>query len=1111
LKDYPVPTFFRTFRFCSTIFGLVASVGVVSLSAAGVRRPAVSSATVSESDIVPGVVVVKLRGEISQEGGTLGKNEGTLSRLLARAGVTDMQQMFPPHRSAAKLPAGSDTVGLERLFLMRLAAPNDPRSVSAMLSRAAGIEYAEPKYMQWITATPRDPRTVSAMLARAAGIEYAEPKYMQWITATPRDPRTVSAMLSCAAGIEYAEPKYMQWLTATPGDPQSVSAMLSRAAGIEYAEPKYMQWITATPNDPHLAWQNDALSRMNVFTGWGLVKGSPGVPIADIDGGTDWRHEDLLANVHINALEDVNKNNQFDEADINGIDDDGNGFVDDVVGWNFTNDSNDPRGFGATPQSYAHGTATASHFGAVTDNNLGMAGSSWNCSLLPVCTASPTTENGIQYGYEGVVYAFRNGAKVINCSWGRIGGFSRFEQDVITAATSAGALVVAAAGNENLDHDISPHYPSNYRGVLAVGAVYSTNDEKASFSNYGVTVPVYAPGVNIFSAFPGGGYGNGGSGTSYSSPLVAGLAGLIIVQHPDWTPARVAAQIRSTADAIDAVNPVYQGLLGRGRVNFARALTESHPALDLASVQASTPDGRKLFLVGDTIVISAEVRNPMSLPATSVQFTVTASNSMLQIIAGTATVSVIAPDEQVRLPDFRLRVGELSYAREVAIRIRWQIGGSEGDGDALRVMLFPSMPVWLMDFEGTGIGLFSVKAVTRDVAWAAGGNALGSAPMAMRTVNGGQSWTKVTGNMPNADLYCVTAIDQQRAWAGTGDGRIVATVDGGSTWTVQSYPGRQSPFINAVWMFPDGTGYAQGDPPGNMAAPLPADSRFIVLKTTDFGVTWAHLVNEPPGNAGEAGWNNSFWWTDAAHGWFGTNSNRVWRTTDGGVSWGSAPTGSTNSYGVAFSDVNNGLAVHDAGAVSRTSDGGVTWSGAVSPTTDQCAGVALVAGSANAWVTSGSTPYQSRNGGVSWSAETLFPFTGSISHLSFADTMRGWAVTSDGEVLRYDPSALTPVDEQPAEGVPELYRLEQNFPNPFNPSTTIVFHLPESGRVTVTLFDLLGREVRVLADADYGAGVHRVKFDGSGLASGAYVYGLVVRGGNGAETFRRARTLLLIR
>jgi len=155
--------------------------------------------------------------------------------------------------------------------------------------------------------------------------------------------------------------------------------------------------------------------------------------------------------------------------------------------------------------------------------------------------------------------------------------------------------------------------------------------------------------------------------------------------------------------------------------------------------------------------------------------------------------------------------------------------------------------------------------------------------------------------------------------------------------------------------------------------------------------------------------------------------------------------------------------------------------------------------------------YRSGNGGQSWSSQALFPITGSLSHLSFADSSTGWAVTSDGEVLRYDPSTLTSVDGQLAETLPDGYRLEQNYPNPFNPSTTIQFHLLQAGRVTLTLFDLLGREVRVLADAEYGPGGHGVRLDGSGLASGTYVYRLVVRSGSGAESFRRARTLILLR
>ena len=394
-----------------------------------------------------------------------------------------------------------------------------------------------------------------------------------------------------------------QGLLGSGRDPREVSARIARLPGVEYAEPKYFQYLDIAPNDPQIANQLAAFTRLNLPDGWGLGKGDRKVVIADVDGGTYWQHEDLSPNLWINSAEDINHNGKFDPlpadqgGDLNGIDDDGNGSVDDIIGWNFTNNSGDPSGI--QPKSYAHGTATASHFGAATDNNIGMAGSSWNCSLMPICTASATTDNAIQYGYEGIVYAYRNGAKIINCSWGHVGGYSQAEQDVIDAATQGGALVVAAAGNDQLLCDLNPQYPSSYRNVLSVGATNSTNDAKAWFSNYGSTVPVYAPGVSIWSALTNGGYGNGGDGTSYSSPLVAGIAGILKSVHPSWSPRQIATQLRVTADPIDgSLNPGLTGLLGHGRVNAARALAESHPGIEILNASMKTPSGKKIFRFG---------------------------------------------------------------------------------------------------------------------------------------------------------------------------------------------------------------------------------------------------------------------------------------------------------------------------------------------------------------------------------------------------------------------------------------------------------------------------------------------------------------------------------
>jgi len=887
-------------------------------------------------------------------------------------------------------------------------------------------------------------------------------------------------------------------VTLTPGlDPWTVAEELSALPEIEYAEPKYVHRLHDSPNDPLLANQASAFTRISAYGAWTLAKGNSSVVIADVDGGTDWRHEDLRGNVHVRPGEDANHNGVFDAADSNGVDDDGNGFIDDVVGWNFANDSGDPSGLSAVPQSYMHGTATASHCCAVTNNGVGMAGSSWNCSLMPVCAASPTSDNSIAYGYEGIAYAFQNGASIINCSWGRLGGFSQFEQDVITAALNAGVLIVAASGNDASNNDLVPHYPSDYNGVLAVGGTNSTDDMKASFSNYGKTVEVYAPSVNIFSAYAGGGYGSGGSGTSYASPLVAGLAGILMAAHPDWTPAQVAAQIRTTADPIDNVNYSYAGSLGRGRVNFLRALTETHPALDLVSGSLLTTRGKKLFIAGDTLVLSLRLRNAGLVSASGCQVTVLSSDSALQVLNGDASLGPLNPGEEAVVPEMRFRVGSLSGVREAVVRALWTYEGTAQDGAVFRAILFPSTPLWSLQLEGASASLFSVSAANANVVWAAGGNGSASSPVVLRSTNKGSTWEVVSASLQGYDFYCINAIDAQRAWVGSSDGHILATTDGGTSWSDQTYPGRQSPFINGIKMFSDGTGYAMGDPPG--------DGKFVVLKTTDFGSTWAHLASEPGLTSTEAGWNNSFWWTDQNHGWFGSNKSRIWRTTDGGTTWASAGSGGVNSYGVAFSDNEHGIAVHDYGFVARTTDGGATWSAVTLPTTDQMAAVTAVVGGQAAWVTDGEAPFHSRDNGATWITEALYPFSGSITHMSFADTTLGWAVTSNGEILCYDPVTLTGVPG--VREIPASFVLEQNWPNPFNPRTTIGIRQQAVGSrwMKLAVYDLLGREVAVLVDEEKQPGAYTVTWDASGISSGVYICRMT------AEGFVDSRKMLLLR
>jgi photosystem II stability/assembly factor-like uncharacterized protein len=574
-------------------------------------------------------------------------------------------------------------------------------------------------------------------------------------------------------------------------------------------------------------------------------------------------------------------------------------------------------------------------------------------------------------------------------------------------------------------------------------------------------------------------------------------------------PAQIAAQIRATADPIDDLNPSYAGLLGRGRVNFARALTEVHPVLDVQTAAAVSLNGTPYVVVGDTVRASFTLRNVMTPAAINVEFRISSSDPLtLSTLAGAAsqqTVAEVPGGQSTALADFLLRAGSVETPRTVAIRLDWTINGTEKDAFTIPLTVLPARPLWVEDVSPTTSTLFSVRAANRNTAWAVGGNGVG---VVIRTADGGATWTDATGNLSSGALYCVTALDSLRAWVGSGDGAIFATSNGGMSWVEQTYPGIRSPFINGVWMFPDGRGYAQGDPNPNQAP-----GRFIVLKTSDFGSTWGHVLNEPLGSATEAGWNNSFWWTDPDHGWFGTNSSRVWRTTNGGTTWSSASSVGTNSFGVAFADAALGFAVHDGGTIARTTDGGETWSLVTSPTQSMLSSVTAAPSTGSVWMTDATNMYRTRTGNAPFAREGTYPILGSLYHVSMADTTTGWLVTSAGEILQYDQGTTTDVPEPPSGVLPAGYALDQNYPNPFNPATTIRYRIAEAAYVTLAVYDMLGREVRSLVRSMQETGSYEVHFRADGLASGVYSYRItVVPGHRGTHrTASESRKMLLLR
>jgi subtilisin family serine protease len=378
-------------------------------------------------------------------------------------------------------------------------------------------------------------------------------------------------------------------------DPQYDARAVARDFGEDqhllYAEPRYYHQPCDTPNDPYylngLQWFFDTVQAPEA---WDITHGDSSVIIGIVDTGMDWDHPDLIDNRWINLGEDANGNGIIDGPDWNDADDDSNGFIDDFYGWDFA-------GLGYPdnlPDEGAalHGTHTAGVCGGVTNNGLTCAGMSWNCTIMPV----KVSEDGsyeITHGYEGIQYATDNGAQVINLSWRRGGDPSAFEQEIIDSAFAKGAILVAAAGNDEPGSSYAPpdtcpfSYPAVYSHVTAVAAT-DIADKATAFTYYGTWVDVSAPGNAIYSHLWNNSYGLRGS-TSGACALVSGVAALLRCIEPDMNSDQFEARVQTTAEDIDYLNPTYAGWLGGGRLNAYRALMNIVPVEETWAATGTVP------------------------------------------------------------------------------------------------------------------------------------------------------------------------------------------------------------------------------------------------------------------------------------------------------------------------------------------------------------------------------------------------------------------------------------------------------------------------------------------------------------------------------------------
>ena len=324
-------------------------------------------------------------------------------------------------------------------------------------------------------------------------------------------------------------------------DGMTVSQKLAQVRNdsrVLYAEPNYVVSIDRTPNDPGYPqlWgmhNSSGGGDISAPEAWSRAIGSRDVIVAVIDTGIDYNHVDLKENMWVN----------IGEIPTNGVDDDGNGFVDDVYGYDFFNENGDPA------DDHGHGTHVAGTIGAVGNNRVGVVGVNWRVRLMALKFLGAGGFGFYSDAIRAIQYAWMNGAKISNNSWGGY-GFSQGLYDAIAAARNANHLFCASAGNDANDNDgVFPAYPASFDldNIISVGAS-DHSDAMTYFSNYGKnSVDLFAPGSGIYSTGLNNTYETH-DGTSMAAPHVAGTAALMLSINPDISYAVLKQMILDGAD-----------------------------------------------------------------------------------------------------------------------------------------------------------------------------------------------------------------------------------------------------------------------------------------------------------------------------------------------------------------------------------------------------------------------------------------------------------------------------------------------------------------------------------------------------------------------------------
>ncbi len=860
-------------------------------------------------------------------------------------------------------------------------------------------------------------------------------------------------------------------------DPIKISAKLKKSNEIKWAEPHYLYQTAFEPNDPkYIDGTLSYLKKIQAKLAWDLDKGSPDVVIGIVDTGIDWDHPDLAANIWINPGEIEN----------NGLDDDNNGYVDDYRGWDFG-------GLSGTPDNNPmedrpdHGTHVAGIASAVTNNETGVASIGFNSKLMAVKVSQDNIrdDNGnalIAFGYKGIIYAVDNGAKVINCSWGGA-GYSNAAQAVIDYAVANGALVVAAAGNDNSKELF---YPAYYNGVLSVAAT-DTSDRKAGFSNYGINVDVSAPGVSTWSTWMNNTY-TFLSGTSMASPVVAGLAALVTNHFPSYNPLQVAEQVRVNSYNIDAKNTGFENMLGFGRINAYRALNNTNSkSVRVTGVKFyDKGDGDGIFESGERVDVEISFENYLS-PTGNLNIQLESKSSLLTVDKSSITVGSMNTLETKNnnTDKFSFTIAQTSLVNLDANLLIHFNDGSYSDYQWITITINPT---------------YATQNVN-DIALTINSNgSLGFDDYPNNKRGEGFKYKNGTNLMFEGALVY-----------GTSEGSIndcARDTDAGAKdndfKTIRQFvidtPGLEADQEGETIFNDDntiGTKLGLETTLNSFSYSGEEDKNYIILRYRMQNKSGVNINNLYVGLYFDFDIDS----TDA--------SNDV-------ISYDTV-----SNFGYAFSKNKTPSTIIGASLISsdqygfyamnEKGDGGraISFDGF----TDSEKWATISSGLTYSQVSPGDISFV-----VSGGPYNLSPGEkATVGFVLAADTSIAKINTAiERSMIKYFdiPSGTKEANTK----LPTTFSLEQNYPNPFNPTTKIKYSIPRAEKqnnslysINLSIYDVLGKEITTLVNEKQGAGNYEVQFNAHGLPSGIYFYRLKANLQGSAKSFVNVKKLVLIK